>query len=209
MGVGEVFADVYNYSGPTLCNLSPSVSTCTENIASNQPPGFLHSPDGTASGTVSASTDANGAHLYASAGASGFGTTDVTGSAAISDTVYNPTTIAAKFQITFHLDGSLFARSSTVDQLNLAFNQGTLLQRTLSYGGAGTYEFINQDFTTPVFTVGASSYQNWSIVLSTEVVASSDPSNAAMGGLRLGYVDPGNTLSLTGISIMDAHTGIR
>jgi hypothetical protein len=204
-GIGHVSADVYNYHGPTDCYLSPSVSTCTEDIASNLPPGFLNSPNGTSSGTVSASVDANGAHVYVAGGASGLGFTTVTGSAGISDTVYNPTATAAQFQLTFHLDGSLFTRSSAVDLLQLDFNQGTLFQRQLNYGGAGTYDFINQNFTTSVQTVAANSYLNWSIVLSTTVAVQSDPNAQYVAGFPFGAVDAGNTLSLTGISVMDAQ----
>jgi hypothetical protein len=204
-GIGDVFANVYNYNGTTNCDLGPSVSTCAKSIASNLPPGFMNSPNGTASGTVSASTDANGTHLYASAGASGLGWTTVTGSAQIYDTVYNPTASAAQFQLTFHLDGSLFTRSSAIAQLNVAFNNMTLFQGMLNYGGAGTYDFINQNFTTAVQTVAANSYENWNLVLSTTVAASSDPSNVAIGGLPFAAMDASNTLSLSAITITDAQ----
>jgi hypothetical protein len=204
-GVGEVAANVYNYTGSTTCDLSSSISTCTKSIASNTPPNFLNSPNGTSSGTISASVDAAGAHLYASAGASGQGDTTVTGYAQIYDTVYNHTASAAQYQLTFHLDATLFTRSSAVDLLQLSLNNSTLFQDQLNYGGAGTYDFIDRDFTTQIFTVAANSYQNWSLVLSTTVAVDSAAGVQYLAGLPAGSVDAGNTLSLTAISIFDAQ----
>jgi hypothetical protein len=204
-GGGTVSLNVNNYSGPFSCSLGPSVGTCTKSIASNQPPNFLNSPNGAASGTLSASVDSFGAHLYAEAGVSGQADSSVNGYASFYDTVYNPTATAKKVQFTFHLDAELYTLSSTVDLLQLDFNQGTLFQRQLGYGGAGTYDFINQDFTTPVLTVAANSYANWNIVLSTTVVTDSSAGTQYLAGYPTGLVDAGNTLSYTGISVSDAQ----
>lgn len=205
-GSGTVVDEVNNYSGPFSCNVTASTaSTCTESIASNQPPNFLHQPDGSASGTVSASTDAAGAHLYAEAGTSGTGSATVTGYAQIYDTVYNHTNTAAKFQLTFHLDGSLYTRSSAVALLDLDFNNTSLFQMEQDYGGAGTYDFIDHDYTTGVITVAANSFVNWNLVLSTTVTASSDATLQYLAGYPTGTTDAGNTLSFTGISVFDAQ----
>ena len=204
-GQGTVYDNIYNYSGPFTCSLTPSLSTCTESIASNQPPGFLNSPNGTASGTVSASTDAKGIHLYAEAGVSGQANNDITGSASIYDTVYNNTSTAKQVQYTFHLDALMYSLSTVNDFLGLTFNQGNLYQKQLTVGGAGTYYSVNQDFTTPVLTVAANSYVNWSLVLSTEIVASSIAGAQYPAGLPTGYIDASNTLSFTGISVFDAQ----
>jgi hypothetical protein len=204
-GTGQVSNNVNNYSGPTSCSLSPSASTCTESIASNQPPNFLHNPDGSSSGTISASVDGSGAHLYAEAGVSGQADTTVAGYASFYDTVYNPTASAKQFQLTFHLDATLFTRSSTVDQLQLDFSGGNLFQTQLNYGGAGTYSFIDQDFTTAIQTVAANSSRNWQVILSTTVVTDSQGGTQYLAGLPTGYVDAGNTLSFTAISVFDAQ----
>jgi hypothetical protein len=205
-GSGTVVDEVNNYSGPFSCNVTASTAnTCTESIASNQPPNFLHQPDGTASGTVSASTDANGAHLYAEAGTSGTASAQVTGYAQIYDTIYNNTNTAAKVQLTFHLDGSLYTRSSAVAFLDLEFNNASLFQAQQNYGGAGTYDFFDQDVTTALITVAANSHFNWNLVLSTSVTASSDAAAQYLAGLPTGTTDAGNTLSFTGISVFDAQ----
>jgi hypothetical protein len=202
-GQGTVYDNIFNYSGPFMCTLTPSVNTCTKSISSNQsgPPGNI----GSASGTVSASTDAKGIHLYAESGVSGQANNDITGSASIYDTVYNNTGTAKQVQFTFHLDATLYSLSSVVDLLNVTFNNGSLFQAQLGPGGAGTYDFINQDFTTPVLTVAANSYINWNLVLSTEVTASSSSGLQYLAGLPTGYTDAGNTLSFTGISVFDAQ----
>ncbi len=204
-GTGSVSDNVYNYSGSTTCNLTPSQSTCTKSIASNQPPGFLNSPNGTASGTISASVDASGAHLYAEAGVSGQADATVTGYASFYDTVYNPTSTAKQVQFTFHLDATMFTRSSAVNLLQLDFAGGTLFQQQMGYGGAGTYNYVNQDFTTPLLTVAANSLRNWNIVLSTTVVADSQANAQYLAGLPTGFTDAGNTLSFTGIGVFDAQ----
>jgi hypothetical protein len=204
-GQGTVYDNIYNYHGPFMCSLTPSSNTCNENISSNLPPGTLNSPDGTANGTVSASTDAKGIHLYAESGVSGQANNDITGSASIYDTVYNNTGTAKQVQFTFHLDASLYSLSSVVDLLNLTFNNGSLFQAQLGPGGAGTDDFINQDFTTPVLTVAANNYINWSLVLSTEVTASSIAGAQYLAGPPTGYTDASNTLSFTGISVFDAQ----
>jgi hypothetical protein len=202
-GLGTVYDNIFNYSGPFMCSLTPSVNTCTKSISSNVsgPPSNI----GSASGTISAYTDVKGAHLYAEAGVSGQANNDITGQAYFGDTVYNNTGTAKQVQFTFHLDASLYSLSSVVDLLNLTFNNGSLFQAQLGPGGAGTYDFINQDFTTPVLTVAANSLVNWSLVLSTEVVASSSSSATYLAGLPTGYTDAGNTLSFTGISVFDAQ----
>jgi hypothetical protein len=204
-GGGTVSLNVNNYHGNTTCSLSASVSTCTQSIASNLPPNFLNSPNGTASGTLSASVDGNGAHLYAEAGVSGQADSSVNGYASFYDTVYNPTATAKKVQFTFHLDAELYTLSSTVEFLQVDFNQGTLFQQQQGYGGAGTYSFINQELTTPVLTVAANSYANWNIVLSTTVVTDSSAGSQYLAGYPTGFVDAGNTLSFTGISVSDAQ----
>lgn len=203
-GLGSVNLTVYNYSGPSGCALTASASTCSLTIASNQPPDFLNSPNGAATGTVSASTDSLGAHLYTETGVSGYSSTTVTGKASFSDTVYNPTGSAAKVQFTFHLDATLFTRSSAGDFLQLDFNQGTLFQTQLGYGAAGTYSYVNQDITTPVLTVAANSLTNWSLVLSATLGADSSAGAQYLAGTPTGFVDAGNTLSFTGISVTDA-----
>lgn len=205
-GSGTVFDEVNNYSGPFSCNVTASTAnTCTESIASNQPPNFLHQPDGTASGTVSASTDASGVHLYAEAGTSGTADATVTGYAQIYDTVYNHTNTAETFQLTFHLDGSVYARSSATALLDLKFNNTSLLHMEQDNGGAGTYDFVDHDYTTALITVAANSLVNWNLVLSTTVVASSDATLQYLGGLPTATMDAGNTLSFTGISVFDAQ----
>lgn len=203
-GGGNVYDNIYNYHGPFTCTLNSSANTCTQSIASNLPPDFLHNPNGTASGTVSASTDSKGAHLYIESGVSGQANTDVTGYASLYDTVYNNTGTAKKLQFTFHVDASLYSLSTSSDFLSLDFNNQNLFQAQLANGGAGTYDIVNQDFLSPILTVGANSYVNWSLVLSGEVVVSSIAGATYLAGYPTGTVDAGNTLSFTGISVYDA-----
>lgn len=202
-GVGTVLATVYNYSGNSYCSLTTTPDTCSVTAVSNQPHNFLNNPDGTAHGIITAYTDANGVHVYAEAGGSGFSSTTAQGAASMYDTIYNPTNVAAQYQFTFHLDAELFTRSSASEWLDFSFNNGAGFQTQLGYGGAGTYSFVDQNITTGIFTVAANSYRNWSAVLSTSVSVSTQAGATYAAGLPLGFVDASNTLSLTAISIFD------
>jgi hypothetical protein len=207
---GQVFANVPNFYGNPICNLSSSISTCSESIASNLPPQFPNYNVGTASGSVTASLDANGAHLTALASSSGEGSTTTTGTAYFYDTETNNTAAPEQFQITFHLDATLFTRSSAVAQLQLDFRTGyngdyNFFQKQLNYGGSGTYDFINQDYTTPLQTIAPNSSLYWSIVLNGTAVESSVAGAQYLGGLPYAFIDAGNTLSMTSFSVFDAQ----
>jgi hypothetical protein len=203
-GIGTVYDNIANYQGPFTCSLSASVNTCTQSIASNLPPDSSNSPNGTANGTASAYTDSKGAHLYLESGVSGQADTDVTGRASIYDTVYNNTGTVAKVQFTFHLDATLYSVSTASSFLSLDFNNQNIFQAQVANGGAGTYDFVNQNFTTPLLTVGANSYVNWSLVLSGEEVVSSNAATTYLAGYPTGFVGAANTLSFTGIAVSDA-----
>lgn len=208
-GVGQVFADVPNYHGPAFCLLSVSVTSCSENVASNLTPGPVGDQNiGTATSMGSASVDANGAHMVLTASSSGEGNVDSKASIGFGDTLTNTTGVTEYYQLSFHLDASFFARSSASETFDLDFSplygDVNLASESQITGGSGTYNFINQDFTTPLEAIPANSYTFWQIGLTGEVLESSAAGLQYLAGLPSTYIDAGNTLSVVSYSVMDA-----
>ena len=119
-GTGQVDANVPNYTGPFLCNVSALASVCTVSIGSNDTPQFPDFNVGTASGTVSSSVDANGGHLTLSTSGSGESDTTVTGSVQFGNTITNNT--SSPFAAT--RSRSIWTRSST-HKAALSLNSNT------------------------------------------------------------------------------------
>ncbi len=160
-GDGYASVDVPNYNGPSICYTGYTAGNpnCAISIASNQPINPLTPGTGTSYGSLSAFVDAKGAHVTESASGSGNSGEEVKADAASGDTEVNNSSVAEQFQITFHLDAELYSLSSAVDQLSLTFYNvyagNTIFSAAQNQGGAGTYDFIDQDITTPMITVAA------------------------------------------------------
>ena len=210
-GTGEVDTDVPNYSGPSTCYVGYGTypGTCTESIASNFPVQNFVAANGvgTSYGTLSASTDVNGVHLFESASGSGNSEENVSGDSGFFDTAVNNTSNPVQLQVTVHLDGQLYSLSDAYGSLQInyffGYAQNTLFTANQGAGGAGTYDTIDQTFNLPLYTIAAHSSVTWDVELSATLGVYSSAGTTYLAGLPQGSVDASNTLSLTQVLAYD------
>jgi hypothetical protein len=213
---GHAYVQVPNYIAPipnshtTNCFLTASVSTCSLGINSNVPPDgnpYHDQNSGTSDAYVHATVDGAGAHLKLTADGSGESSASVDGYVGFGDYVTNTTGSTAEFQLGLHLDAFVYGLEAQYVTFSAGFsepNGGLFLgQASLYNTGAGAQYSVSQDFLTELVSVAPNSTVYWSVSMSGTLAVASTPNTQYLAGLPYGYVDAGNTLSVTSFAAFD------
>jgi hypothetical protein len=213
---GHAYVQVPNYIAPipnshtTNCFLTATVSACNLSIGTNvQPDGnpYHDQNSGTSSASVHALVDGAGAHLKLTADGTGESSASVDGSVFFGDTVTNTTTAAAQFQLGIHLDAVVYGLEAEYVTFSAGFgepNGGLYLGQASFYNtGAGAQYSVDQNFLTEFVSVAPNSSVYWSVIMSGTLAVASSPNVQYLVGTPYGYVNAGNTLSLTSFSAFD------
>ena len=171
---GSVQRSISNYinpypkinPNPLYCALSAIQNSCDLFLASNQPPPsnpYLDQGIGQGSGKLTSTVDSLGGHLYMAVSGAGTGGAQATGMVAFGDDLMNNSNSDLQFQYSFHVDASIFSRSSTAGYFQISYYNPVggvePLPLSFGYGGAGTYTTVNQNFTSAKLTVRAHTTQ--------------------------------------------------
>jgi hypothetical protein len=217
---GSVQLSISNYNNPNpminpnplYCALSAIQTSCDISLASNQPPPsnpYLDQGIGQGSGKLTSTVDSLGGHLYMAVSSAGTGGAQATGMVAFGDDLMNNSNSDLQFQYSFHVDASIFSRSSTSGYFQISYYNPVggvePLPLSFGYGGAGTYTTVNQNFTSAKLTVPAHTTGSWSIAMSGAIGTYSSQNAIYLAGYPQGNIDAGNTLSLTSLSVFDAQ----
>ncbi len=206
---GGISILIQNFSGVSDWVITQGgPSTVIGSAASNNPPNSLTPYNGQGGGKVTSYVDQNGAHIYAEGSATGESSTAITAHSGFSDTLTNNNNFDVQFQLTFHLDATLYTNSSARDTLALNFYwNGFIADSYLNdqiLNGAGTLDVINQDFISQTYTIAPNSTFTWGIEMAAFVGVSSKANRTYLAGLPFGYLDALNTLTVTNLQTYDA-----
>jgi hypothetical protein len=214
---GHAYVQAPNYIAPipnshtTNCFLNATVSTCNLGIASNVAPDgnpYHDQNTGTSDAYVHAVVDGAGAHLKLTADGTGESSASVDGSVFFGDYVTNTTASTAQYQLGLHLDAFVYGLEAGYVTFGAGFsepNGGFYLGQASFYNtGAGAQYSVSQDFLTELVSVAPNSTSYWSVSMSGTLAVASSPNVQYLVGTPYGYVNAGNTLSITSFSAFDA-----